>query len=80
LATISTKKVSRTTECRAYSDTDDSDLARIAALGANVYSFSLFWTRIYPFGSADSPVNQAGLDFYKNLTDYAWSLGIEPVA
>jgi beta-glucosidase len=36
------------------------DIARLTALGANAYSFSLFWTRIYPFALAGSPVNQAG--------------------
>ncbi|WWD17113.1 hypothetical protein CI109_101550 [Kwoniella shandongensis] len=55
------------------------DLARLAALGGNVYSFSMFWTRIFPFGSADSPVNHEGLKFYKDLIDYSWSQGIEPV-
>ncbi|ORY32853.1 glycoside hydrolase superfamily [Naematelia encephala] len=55
------------------------DLARLAALGGNVYSFSMFWTRIYPFAVKGSPVNQAGLDFYSDLIDYCWCLGIEPV-
>lgn len=75
--TIYTKRVSRgrMSQCWMLS----ADLARIAALGANVYSFSLFWTRIFPFGKADSPVNQAGIDFYHDLIDYSWSLGIEPV-
>ncbi|WVQ99492.1 hypothetical protein IAU59_006627 [Kwoniella sp. CBS 9459] len=55
------------------------DVARLAALGGNVYSFSAFWTRIYPWGSAGSPVNQAGIDFYRNLAEYCWSQGVEPV-
>ncbi|WWC61993.1 uncharacterized protein I303_104580 [Kwoniella dejecticola CBS 10117] len=55
------------------------DIARLAALGGNVYSFSMFWTRIYPFGSADSPINEEGLQFYKDLIDYCWEQGVEPV-
>ncbi|KAF9067612.1 glycoside hydrolase superfamily [Rhodocollybia butyracea] len=40
------------------------DVARIAALGVNSHSFSVSWARIFPFGAADSPVNQQGLDHY----------------
>ncbi|KDQ55531.1 glycoside hydrolase family 1 protein [Jaapia argillacea MUCL 33604] len=55
------------------------DAARMAALGVNAHSFSISWARIYPFGAADSPVNQAGLSHYSDVIDYHWSLGIEPV-
>lgn len=44
-----------------------------------MYSFSTFWTRILPFATADSPVNQAGLDHYRDLIDYCWSQKVEPV-
>ncbi|WVW84118.1 hypothetical protein I302_106147 [Kwoniella bestiolae CBS 10118] len=55
------------------------DIARLSALGGNVYSFSLFWTRIYPFGSADSPINEEGVEFYRGLINYCWEQGVEPV-
>lgn len=55
------------------------DIARIAALGGNVYAFSTFWTRILPFATADSPVNQAGIDHYRDQINYCLSNGIEPV-
>nr|XP_019003140.1 uncharacterized protein I203_04177 [Kwoniella mangroviensis CBS 8507]OCF66601.1 hypothetical protein I203_04177 [Kwoniella mangroviensis CBS 8507] len=55
------------------------DIARLSALGGNVYSFSLFWTRIYPFGSKDSPINEEGVQFYRDLINYCWDQGVEPV-
>ncbi|KAK7049291.1 hypothetical protein VNI00_005892 [Paramarasmius palmivorus] len=55
------------------------DTARIAAIGMNAHSFSISWARIFPFGTADSPINQAGLDHYSDLIDYSLELGIEPV-
>ncbi|KAG6848242.1 hypothetical protein H0H93_002010 [Arthromyces matolae] len=38
------------------------------------------WARIFPFGTADSPVNQEGLDHYSDLIDYHIQSGVEPVA
>jgi beta-glucosidase len=55
------------------------DIARLAAVGGNVYSFTLFWTRIYPWALANTPLNQAGVDHYRDVIDYAWSQGVEPV-
>ncbi|KAK7054366.1 hypothetical protein VNI00_003560 [Paramarasmius palmivorus] len=55
------------------------DTARVAALGVNAHSFSISWARIFPFGAADSPVNQAGLDHYSDLIDYSLQLGVAPV-
>ncbi|KAI3621240.1 glycoside hydrolase family 1 protein [Moniliophthora roreri] len=43
------------------------DTARVAALGVNAHSFSISWARIFPFGTADSPVNQQGLAHYSDL-------------
>ncbi|KAG6831012.1 hypothetical protein H0H92_013199 [Tricholoma furcatifolium] len=54
------------------------DVARVAALGINAHSFSISWARIFPFGTADSPVNQAGLDHYSDLIDYHIQMGVEP--
>ncbi|KAL1669334.1 glycoside hydrolase superfamily [Schizophyllum commune] len=55
------------------------DVARIAALGLNTHSFSLSWARIFPFGTADSPVNQDGIDHYSDVIDTHWEYGVEPV-
>ncbi|KAF8882139.1 glycoside hydrolase superfamily [Infundibulicybe gibba] len=55
------------------------DVARVAALGVNAHSFSVSWARIFPFGTADSPVNQAGLKHYSDLIDYHIQSGVEPV-
>ncbi|KDR79471.1 hypothetical protein GALMADRAFT_223675 [Galerina marginata CBS 339.88] len=56
------------------------DVARVAALGVNAHSFSISWARIFPFGTADSPVNQAALNHYSDLIDYHIKSGVEPVA
>ena len=44
-----------------------SDIARLAAIGVPYYSFSISWTRIVPFGVADSPINEQGLAHYDDL-------------
>jgi len=54
-------------------------VARVVPLGVNAHSFSISWARIFPFGTADSPVNQAGLDHYSDLIDYHLKSGVEPV-
>jgi beta-glucosidase/6-phospho-beta-glucosidase/beta-galactosidase len=46
-------------------------------LGANFYRFSFSWSRILPTGKTDQ-VNQAGVDYYKNLISALKSNGIEP--
>jgi beta-glucosidase len=56
------------------------DVARVAALGVNAHSFSISWARIFPFGTADSPLNQVALDHYSDLIDYHISMGVTPVA
>ncbi|KAJ7251120.1 glycoside hydrolase superfamily [Mycena haematopus] len=55
------------------------DVLRVAALGVNAHSFSISWARILPFGTAGSPVNQAGIDHYSDLIDYHIQHGVEPV-
>ncbi|KII90092.1 glycoside hydrolase family 1 protein [Plicaturopsis crispa FD-325 SS-3] len=55
------------------------DVARVAALGVNAHSFSISWARIFPFGTKDSPVNQAGLDHYSDVIDYHLQAGVQPV-
>ncbi|KAF7377506.1 Glycoside hydrolase family 1 protein [Mycena sanguinolenta] len=55
------------------------DVVRTAALGVNAHSFSISWARIFPFGTADSPVNQQAIDHYSDLIDYHIQNGIAPV-
>ncbi|KAF5387514.1 hypothetical protein D9757_006593 [Collybiopsis confluens] len=55
------------------------DAARIAALGVNAYSFSISWSRIFPFGAADSPVNQQGLAHYADVIATYLKFNINPV-
>lgn len=55
------------------------DVVRVAALGVNAHSFSISWARIFPFGTAESPVNRAGLDHYSDLIDYHIAHGVAPV-
>lgn len=57
-----------------------TDIARMKAMGVNSYSFSISWTRIIPFGKANSPINAAGLAFYDDLIDQLIAAGIQPVA
>ncbi|KAF9471973.1 glycoside hydrolase family 1 protein [Pholiota conissans] len=56
------------------------DIARVAAIGLNAHSFSISWARIFPFGTANSPVNQAGIKHYSDLIDYHIQNGVTPVA
>ena len=55
------------------------DVARLAAIGLPYYSFSISPTRIVPFGVADSPINQAGLDHYDDLINTCLEYGITPI-
>ncbi|KAJ0115415.1 hypothetical protein J7T55_012694 [Diaporthe amygdali] len=54
------------------------DIARLAAMGINTYSFSISWSRIYPFGAG--PINQAGIDHYNDLINTCIEYNITPVA
>ncbi|KAJ7843128.1 glycoside hydrolase superfamily [Mycena olivaceomarginata] len=56
------------------------DVLRVAALGVNAHSFSISWARIFPFGTADSPVNQEAIKHYSDLIDYHIQHGVAPVA
>eukprot|EP00924_Labyrinthula_sp_SR-Ha-C_P005328 snap_masked-scaffold_1-processed-gene-28.20-mRNA-1 protein AED:0.05 eAED:0.05 QI:0/-1/0/1/-1/1/1/0/1012 len=56
------------------------DVQHLVDLGVESYRFSIAWTRIVPTGFAGSPINQAGLEFYKNLTDELLANGITPFA
>ncbi|GAA1277729.1 GH1 family beta-glucosidase [Sphaerisporangium rubeum] len=52
------------------------DVKVMADLGLTAYRFSLSWPRIMPDGAGE--VNQAGLDFYRRLTDELLEHGIDP--
>jgi beta-glucosidase len=54
------------------------DIELMRGLGVRAYRFSLAWPRVLPDGAG--AVNQAGLDYYKRLSDGLRAAGIEPVA
>lgn len=54
------------------------DVALMADLGVDAYRFSIAWPRVQPTGSG--PVNGAGLDFYRRLTETLLEKGITPWA
>ena len=53
------------------------DIARIAALGVPAYSFSISWSRIFPFGSGQ--VNEQGLAHYDDVINTCLEYGVEPI-
>ncbi|KAF4878868.1 Beta-glucosidase 1A [Colletotrichum siamense] len=55
------------------------DIARLAAVGVQSYSFSISWSRIVPFGKAGSPINKEAIDHYNDLIDTVISYGMKPV-
>lgn len=54
------------------------DVALMADLGVDAYRFSIAWPRVQPAGSG--AVNQAGIDFYRRLSDTLLERGITPWA
>ena len=59
----------------------------LKAMGVGYYRFSIAWTRILPDGTTGTlpdgttgTVNQAGVQYYKNLIAALKAEGIEPVA
>ncbi|KAH8901296.1 glycoside hydrolase [Thozetella sp. PMI_491] len=55
------------------------DFARLAALGVPYYSFSISWSRILPFGIANSPVNEEAIQHYDDLINSCLEYGITPI-
>lgn len=53
------------------------DVALMKEIGLKSYRFSVSWPRVLPQGTGE--VNQAGLDFYKNLVDELIDASIEPM-
>jgi hypothetical protein len=43
------------------------DIARIAAMGVPYYSFSISWSRVFPFGKG--AVNEVALKHYEDVID-----------
>ena len=54
------------------------DIERVAAMGTRYYSFSIAWSRILPFALPGTPVNQAGLDHYRDVIDTVLAAGMIP--
>jgi beta-glucosidase/6-phospho-beta-glucosidase/beta-galactosidase len=52
------------------------DISRLAAQGVKIYSFSLSWSRILPFGRG--PINQLAIDHYNDLINTCIEYGVEP--
>ena len=62
---------------RAY-DFYKQDVALMKSYGVTAYRFSLAWSRIIPFGGADDPINEKGVEYYNNLIDELIANGITP--
>ncbi len=55
-----------------------SDIAIMKDLGLKTCRFSVAWSRIFPTGTGRP--NQAGVDFYRRLTEALLEAGVEPYA
>lgn len=53
------------------------DIKRVAEQGAQVYSFSISWSRVMPLGRGY--VSKEGLQFYEDLTHEIQKNGLQPV-
>lgn len=63
------------TACESYKKWKE-DIKLLKELGVNSYRYSLSWSRILPNGKGE--INQAGLDYYKRLTDTLAEAWIAP--
>ncbi|XP_047121620.1 myrosinase 1-like [Schistocerca piceifrons] len=54
------------------------DVEALKGIGAEVYRFSVSWSRILPTGDLDV-INQAGIDYYNNVINLLLENGIEPM-
>jgi len=54
------------------------DIELMSELGLKSYRFSIAWTRIFPNGD-DKEVNQAGIDYYKDIIIRLKEKNIEPI-
>lgn len=55
------------------------DIARVKAMGINAFSLTISWSRVKPFGTADSPVSEEGLAYYDDFINELLDNGITPV-
>lgn len=55
------------------------DIARLAAIGAKVYSFTIPWSRILPFALPGTPVNKQAIDHYEDLINTCLEYGLTPM-
>ena len=53
------------------------DVALMKEMGFNAYRFSIAWSRVLPDG--DGEVNEAGMQFYRDLIAELKAAGIEPI-
>lgn len=53
------------------------DVALMKEIGLNAYRFSISWSRVLPQGTGS--VNEAGLQFYRDLCDELLRNGIQPL-
>lgn len=53
------------------------DIARLASMGIPSFAFTISWSRIFPFGARDSPVNQLGVAHYDDVIQTAKDAGLE---
>ncbi|XP_075861608.1 lactase/phlorizin hydrolase [Microcebus murinus] len=56
-----------------------SDVALLRGLRAQVYKFSISWSRLFPMGRGTSP-SPAGVAYYDKLIDHLLDSGIQPMA
>jgi 6-phospho-beta-glucosidase len=54
------------------------DIALFAEMGFKTFRFSISWTRIFPTGLENEPIEK-GLKFYENIIDECLKYGIEPL-
>lgn len=54
------------------------DIALMAEMGFKCFRLSLAWTRIFPTGEEEEPL-EAGLKFYDDVFDECHKYGIEPL-
>ena len=53
------------------------DIALYAEMGFTMYRLSVNWTRLFPEGDEEEPL-QAGIDFYRQVFEECHRHGIEP--
>ncbi|MDF2944929.1 MAG: beta-glucosidase [Herbinix sp.] len=53
------------------------DIALMKEMGFTTYRFSIAWSRVFPEGVG--PVNEEGIQFYRDLIDELLKNGIEPI-